>query len=377
MRKKISPHFFAILCSVVIITIIPFAAYTEDLNVSEGPEMGIRYTVKKGDTLWDISEKFFGSPWVWPELWEMNSKQVMNPHLIFPGNRLHLFRHKQITVIPEAVEEVKAQPEELSVVVEEKTEPVEEPEVKIEYYKYPKINSVGYFKVESRDERKANLKENRSNYTDPYIFKVKDDKVMISTGDRVYIRQNEGDPLILGSRHTVFRAKEHIDDETRKYIGTEYIFVGIVEIVLSNKEGYFEGIVKEAYRQIELYDRLTPSQIRSPKIALEPLQEKGSGKSISGKIISAADYPVMFSETLTAYIDKGSKDGVKQGQQYSIYAENSHKGSKTKEVIHLSPTIYGTFIVLDTKNDTSTIIITNSTRSISNNALFSTKFLSD
>ena len=135
MHKKISARFFAILCSVVIITSIPLAAYAEEKSVSEGPEMGIKYTVKSGDTLWDISEKFFGSPWIWPELWEMNSKQVMNPHLIFPGNRLHLFRHKQLTVVPEAVEEVKAQPEEQAVV----EVAVEEPEVKIEYFKYPKI----------------------------------------------------------------------------------------------------------------------------------------------------------------------------------------------------------------------------------------------
>ena len=281
MHKKISARFFAILCSVVIITSIPLAAYAEEKIVSEGPEMGIKYTVKSGDTLWDISEKFFGSPWVWPELWEMNSKQVMNPHLIFPGNRLHLFRHKQLTVVPEAVEEVKAQPEEQAV--------VEEPEIKIEYFKYPKIDTIGYLKVESKNEQKANLKGNCKNYKEPYIFKVKDDKVMASMDDRVYIRQNDADPLILGSRHTVFRTKEHIDDQTRKYIGTEYVLVGVIEIVLSNdpEEGYSEGIVKEAYRQIELYDRLTPYEIRSTKIPMEPLQEKGSGNSISGKIISA------------------------------------------------------------------------------------------
>lgn len=28
------------------------------------------YIVKKGDTLWDLSESFFNDPFFWPDLWE-------------------------------------------------------------------------------------------------------------------------------------------------------------------------------------------------------------------------------------------------------------------------------------------------------------------
>lgn len=47
------------------------------------------YIVKKGDTLWDISGMYLQKPWLWPELWDINP-QINNPHLIYPGDELHL-----------------------------------------------------------------------------------------------------------------------------------------------------------------------------------------------------------------------------------------------------------------------------------------------
>lgn len=49
------------------------------------------HRVATGDTLWDLSEKYWQDANLWPELWAVNP-QVHNPHWIYPGALIHLER---------------------------------------------------------------------------------------------------------------------------------------------------------------------------------------------------------------------------------------------------------------------------------------------
>ena len=47
------------------------------------------HVVRNGDTLWDLSGRYYSNPWNWPRVWSYNP-QVKDPHWIYPGDQLRL-----------------------------------------------------------------------------------------------------------------------------------------------------------------------------------------------------------------------------------------------------------------------------------------------
>jgi hypothetical protein len=88
--KKTIPLLFAL--SVLCLPV--FQVWAQDEEVV--------HTVKKGDTLWDISNMYMKTPWSWPLIWSENEK-ITNPHLIYPGDKVIISQKDgayQITIVP-------------------------------------------------------------------------------------------------------------------------------------------------------------------------------------------------------------------------------------------------------------------------------------
>src|SRR6478609_5962290 len=64
------------------------AVLGDDEQATGGPVPDI-HLVQRGDTLWDLCNRYYQNPWAWPKIWSYNP-QISNPHWIYPGDQLRL-----------------------------------------------------------------------------------------------------------------------------------------------------------------------------------------------------------------------------------------------------------------------------------------------
>jgi hypothetical protein len=318
-------------------------------------QAGFYYTIKKGDTLWDISQRFNDTPWQWPDLWRENT-QIPNPHWIYPGERIRLYhknekgRYQEIqevkTDLPAVTPHIAATPATQSL----------QPKPEVHYY-YSGLDQVGFI-------RKPAVTP------DGLIFKVIDDKTLISVDDVVYIRNPHAesvDDLIPGSRWTVYRTQNPTDEpRAEQKIGIQHLLLGVVEITQNEKQ-YAMAKVLKSYRNMQIGDLLMPYKPSTPEIVV-----RDSAPDIKGSLIASENHTELIGELVVAFIDKGAADNILPGQLYNIYYQESAPVGPGGKSIELKPVDVGSLIVLRTEQHTSTVLVTDAQRKITPKSLIRT-----
>ncbi len=276
-----------------------------------------RYTVKRGDTLWDISKVFLRDPWFWPEIWYVNP-QVKNPHLIYPGDVLVLVKggaQPQVTIAERGPEGTAA--EEVSTAAEPSAAPSTEhggPTTKLK----PRIRNTSItaavttipYDVISAFLGRPTLISAKELKSGPYVVALREQHIIGGSGADVYARGVKDAPE--DTRFNIMHVEDPLrDPETNKVLGYRGVYAGTGAVTASGDPAKLQ--IKEVEREILRGDKLFPEHV---SIELDFLPRaptsdvKGSIMAVSGVTIAGAHQVVA--------INRGGKHGLESGHVLAI-----------------------------------------------------------
>ncbi len=268
-----------------------------------------QYTVKKGDTLWDISSLFLQDPWYWPEIWQRNT-QIQNPHLIFPGDVLTLiYIDGQPQMLVNDAQHRAIQQASGNRRVKRLSPSIRSTALQASIPSIPG-DAIRQFLSKPRVVTKEQL-ENA-----PRIIASQDDHLILGSGSRVYIRGEIDKERV---RFAVFHpGDELIDPESGDLLGYEAKYTGDVHI--TSYDDPASGDLTFTEREVLIGDRLLPED----KSKLENLFfPHVPDKEVNAQIISLYDALFGVAQYQIVVINKGERDGMEVGHLLATYTQGN------------------------------------------------------
>ena len=261
-----------------------------------------RYIVVKGDTLWDISERFLRSPWLWPDIWYANP-QIENPHLIYPGDvitRVVIDGQERLTV---------KRTERFIANGTERLQPKIRSEQTDEAIPAIPLDQINSFLSRSRIVEEGVLE------AAPYVLGGQEKRLISGTGDRIYARGEFADNI---PSYGLYRKNEvYIDPETEEILGIEAVDIGSANMRAINDDIGTLSVTR-AVSEIRIGDRVLPTTERLVSTTFFPAAPE---KDVEGKIISVEGGVALVGLLDVVVINRGERDDLKVGNVLAILKE--------------------------------------------------------
>ena len=257
-----------------------------------------RHVVVKGDTLWDISEKFLKDPWLWPDIWRLNKEQIRNPHLIYPGDVVVLTMEDgkpRLSLEPQTLETVKMSPQ-------VRGEPI--------IIKEAGIPSIPVKAIQAMMV-KGGVGDAGDLERAPRILGSSDARVMFGAGDSVYASKSEGDNV----DWRVVRLGQALHDpgNPKEVLAYEMLQVGIARTEVKGDPQQVR--ILRTDQEILERDRLLPAE----KLDVVQFVPHAPVKPVDAKVVAALGGPVFAGTYMTLVLDKGARDGLEEGHVLALF----------------------------------------------------------
>ncbi len=287
------------------------------------------YVVRKGDTLWDISERFFKDPFFWPNLWSKNPA-IGNPHFIYPGQKLLVFHDRIQVVTPAAPLPTQPKKEVLST-VPVGAEPVREKTFSV-------LGSEGF--IGENDLAGVGR-----------IISTNHQRVIVGSGDTVYTDMGTSQGVRKGDRFSIFGKGEVVTHPLRHVaVGRKIVPLGTLELTELTPTGS-RAVITESYREIGNGALLLPRRDGRREIPL-----KSSDQSLSGIILASFSGNNFVGVGDLVYLDLGRDQGVAVGNMF--YVVRQPVPEKGYGGVNLLPQeLLGALVIVGISSDTSTALV--------------------
>lgn len=266
------------------------------------------YTIKRRDTLWDISKMYLRSPWRWPELWGLNLEEVRNPHLIYPGQVLFLDKSNGRARL-RLGEQMAAGDSRM------------QPRVRSRDIALEGISSIPFNLIEPF-LNEAVIFETNQLADAPRIVAAQEGRVLLSRGDTAYVRGEIGKER----EFRIFRTPRPLSDPTtHEILGYEATYVGASEYTVQGEtrtgaDGKAEIVpatftVTSIRQEAGVGDRLAPVPAREyTNYAPHP-----PAGPIAGQIVSIYGDSLTAGQNQIVALNKGANDGMERGHVLALY----------------------------------------------------------
>ncbi len=304
----------------------PVAAAPAPAAAAPRSSLDDAYTVKPGDTLWDLSGRFLNNPWYWPKIWSYNP-EITNPHWIYPGNLLRFYQSGEeapTQVAPAGPEEPMA----LAAEAPEEVEPVRELEdlsladMKAAASEEEKDavavagpNRIGYVQSRTTFFRHDAFVTPRELAESGAIRAAFEEKTLLAFRDRVYASFRDPGAVKPGEVYSIYRTVREVKHPvTGDTIGYQSVILGAAKVVSLDKNVATVEITS-SFDTIERGDMLGP-WTEKPFRAVPP---RPNGKKLSGYIVGAPiEVLTQLAEHQVVFVDRGKLDGVEEGNRFTV-----------------------------------------------------------
>lgn len=310
------------------------------------------HVIVRGDTLWDLAARYFGNPYLWPQLWERN-QYILDAHWIYPGDPLVL--GPEVAPVDTLAQDPGAG---------EPGAPGEGPGGEPEEEILPPIPGVlnvgeaagaptplgyesdiycsGYIgeleesfpysiaasEYESLSPSRGGSFGTMKGVANQGVYGTSTVKVALSTGDIVYLDGGRSRGLSAGLQFTVVEPSRTIPHPLNgDALGRLYKYLGRVR-VLSVQEDTAIAEIVHSCDSVIVGARLKPFEAEPVPLGrptgMRPVNFPAPAEKVGGSplIVYAKDDILTLGEDHVVHINVGEEQDVTPGDIYTIYREN-------------------------------------------------------